>query len=202
MTQTTGTQSLEADETKTAAVSTTSRKGKKARRKPEKTAESESERAAAETEKETEAVTETADGSAGTVHRRSDRTHNRTCYGEDHRSGNGSAGARKADRDTGGGSNYRSRRTGYRIPDRGTRTCAGAIYRTPDGETDRNSSTGAVHRTSDRSGCRTPDRSNLTRTGHRTYDRSAGTGHGSADRIGVRTAERIPPDRSNEYRRG
>ena len=50
MTQTTGTQSLEADETKTAAVSTTSRKGKKARRKPEKTAESESERAAAETE--------------------------------------------------------------------------------------------------------------------------------------------------------
>ena len=59
MTQTTGTQSLEADETKTAAVSTTSRKGKKARRKPEKTAESESETAAAETEKETEAVTET-----------------------------------------------------------------------------------------------------------------------------------------------
>lgn len=58
MTQTTGTQSLEADETKTAAVSTTSRKGKKARRKPEKTAESESETAAAETEKETEAVTE------------------------------------------------------------------------------------------------------------------------------------------------
>ena len=59
MTQMTGTQSLEADETKTAAVSTTSRKGKKARRKPEKTAESESETAAAETEKETEAVTET-----------------------------------------------------------------------------------------------------------------------------------------------
>ncbi len=58
MTQTTGTQSLEADETKTAAVSTTSGKGKKARRKPEKTAESESETAAAETEKETEAVTE------------------------------------------------------------------------------------------------------------------------------------------------
>ena len=58
MTQMTGTQSLEADETKTAAVSTTSRKGKKARRKPEKTAESESETAAAETEKETEAVTE------------------------------------------------------------------------------------------------------------------------------------------------
>ena len=58
MTQTTGTQSLEADETKTAAVRTTSGKGKKARRKPEKTAESESETAAAETEKETEAVTE------------------------------------------------------------------------------------------------------------------------------------------------
>ena len=58
MTQTTGTQSLEADETKTAAASTTSGKGKKARRKPKKTAESESETAAAETEKETEAVTE------------------------------------------------------------------------------------------------------------------------------------------------
>ena len=66
----------------------------------------------------------------------------------------------------------------------------GAIYRTPDGETDRNSRTGA------------PDRSNLTRTGHRTNDRNAGTGYGSADRISVRTAERIPPDRSNEYRRG
>ena len=58
MTQTTGTQSLEADETKTAAASTTSGKRKKARRKPKKTAESESETAAAETEKETEAVTE------------------------------------------------------------------------------------------------------------------------------------------------
>lgn len=67
MTQTTGTQSLEADETKTAAVSTTSRKGKKARRKPEKTAESESERAAAETEAVTETQTEAPEPSTEEV---------------------------------------------------------------------------------------------------------------------------------------
>ena len=67
MTQMTGTQSLEADETKTAAVSTTSRKGKKARRKPEKTAESESERAAAETEAVTETQTEAPEPSTEEV---------------------------------------------------------------------------------------------------------------------------------------
>ena len=67
MTQTTGTQSLEADETKTAAVSTTSRKGKKARRKPEKTAESESETAAAETEAVTEPQTEAPEPSTEEV---------------------------------------------------------------------------------------------------------------------------------------
>lgn len=67
MTQTTGTQSLEADETKTAAVSTTSGKGKKARRKPEKTAESESETAAAETEAVTEPQTEAPEPSTEEV---------------------------------------------------------------------------------------------------------------------------------------
>ena len=67
MTQMTGTQSLEADETKTAAVSTTSGKGKKARRKPEKTAESESERAAAETEAVTETQTEAPEPSTEEV---------------------------------------------------------------------------------------------------------------------------------------
>ena len=67
MSQMTGTQSLEADETKTAAVSTTSGKGKKARRKPKKTAESESETAAAETEAVTEKQTEAPEPSTEEV---------------------------------------------------------------------------------------------------------------------------------------